>query len=42
MVGIEWDDEKAKAHERSHVVSFDEAKEVFDFAIDEYDDCPYG
>lgn len=41
MVGFEWDDEKAKANERDHGVSFDEAKEVFDddFAIDEYDDA---
>jgi uncharacterized DUF497 family protein len=44
MVGFEWDDEKAKANERDHGVSFDEAKEVFDddFAIDEHDDAPYG
>jgi hypothetical protein len=39
MLVFEWDDEKAKANERDHGVSFEEAVEVFDdeFALEEYD-----
>ena len=39
MLLFEWDDEKAKANERDHGVSFEEAIEVFDdeFALEELD-----
>lgn len=39
MLVFEWDDEKAKANQRDHGVSFEEATEVFDdeFALEEYD-----
>ena len=39
MLVFEWDDEKAKANQRDHGVSFEEAMEVFDdeFALEEYD-----
>ncbi len=39
MLRFEWDDDKAKANERDHGLSFEEAIEVFDDgnALEEYD-----